>query len=309
MDLRHLRYFVTVAEELHFGRAAERLGMTQPPLSQAIQLLEAEIGARLFERTKRWVALTPVGEQWLGHVRRVLEEAAALPRLAGQLARGEHGVLNLTFVSTADYSVLPGLVGRYKQSFPGVQLSLRELTSDRQIELLLKEETDAGLIIRPPDTMLHASLHYLPLLREPLVAALPASWVKGKLRALELPKKALKLRDVREEPLLLFPRSSAPGFHDIITGFYTMHESVPRLGQEAIQMQTLLSLVAGGLGFALVPQSMENLGRSGVVYCKLAGKPPLIETGLVWRKGDASPALRRLVEMATKKRGVSGGDA
>src|SRR5688500_9024956 len=128
MDVRQLRHFAAVAQTLHFGRAAERLNMTQPPLSQSIQALERELGAPLFVRTKRSVALTPFGEQWLVHVRTVLGDLAALPDIARRLRDGEAGPLELSFVSTADYSVLPDLVRRYAALYPAVRVALREAT-------------------------------------------------------------------------------------------------------------------------------------------------------------------------------------
>lgn len=290
MDLRQLRYFVTVAEELHFGRAADRLHMTQPPLSQAIQALEAEIGTRLFARTKRTVALTPVGEAWLVHVRELLEAADALPGIAQRLSRGELGSLKLAFISIADYSVLPPLLSRYRASYPGVQVYLQEATSDVQIESLLAGEIDAGLIL--PPAALHVSCDYLPLFREPLIAAVPEAW-NARRRAGAL----------TGEPLILFPRQSAPAFHDLITGYFTKRGVAPQIGQEAVQMQTILSLVSAGLGVALVPRSMLNLGRLGVRYLPLEGEAPEIETGLVWRRADTSPALRRFIEVARKGAG------
>jgi DNA-binding transcriptional LysR family regulator len=294
MDLRQLRHFATVAEELHFGRAAERLGMTQPPLSQSILALERELGVSLFTRTRRSVALTPVGEQWLAHVRKLLDEAAALPGIARRLSKGEIGSLRLSFVSTADYSLLPTLVSRYRRSFPEVQVSLREATSDLQVEALLDGGIDAGLIIPPPHATLHASLAYLPLLREPLVAAVPEDW-RGTGGA---DAGTLRLADLLDEPLIVFPRRSAPAFHDIITGYYAANGAEPRIGQEAIQMQTIISLVSAGMGIALVPDSLRRLGRAGVRYLALADGPPRIETGLVWRRDDLSPTLRRFIDIA-----------
>lgn len=298
LDLRRFRHFVAVAEDLHFGRAADRLGMTQPPLSQSIQALERELGVRLFARSKRSVALTPVGVQWLPHVRRLLDDAAALPGIAARLARGEAGTLRLAFVSTADYSVLPDLVGRYKAAFPEVELSLKEATSDVQVAALLDGGLDAGLIIPPPQASLHASLAYLPLLREPLVAAVPEAWIAtGRLA----PDPAgLRLAEVAHEPLILFPRPSAPAFHDLITGCYAARGAVPRIGQEAIQMQTIISLVSAGMGMALVPRSLRNLARTGVRYLALEGPAPEVETGLVWRRDDPLPVVRRFVEMAAR---------
>ncbi len=296
MDLRQLRQFAAVAEELHFGRAAERLNMTQPPLSQAIQALERDLGVRLFTRTKRAVALTPVGEQWLVHVLSLLADAAALPGIAHRLSIGETGFLSLAFVSTADYSVLPVLVSRYATAYPDVRLTLREATSDLQIEALLNGDIQAGLIIPPARAALHAALDYRPLLREPLVAAVPENWLaSGRVTPID---GAMPLEQLFDFPLILFPRRSAPAFHDIVTGSYAEHGARPRFGQEAVQMQTIVSLVAAGLGFALVPLSLRNLGRAGVAYLDLAEGTPVIETGLVWRRDDASPTLLRFVEIA-----------
>ncbi len=296
MDLRQLRYFITVAEELHFGRAADRLGITQPPLSQAIQALEEAVGVLLFHRTKRSVALTPVGEQWLPHVRRVLEQAGSLPELARQLSRGEIGLLRLAFVSTADYSVLPVLIRRYRSLYADVQIALREATSDLQIEALLAGQIDAGLIIPPSQSPLHPALAYRPLLREPLVAAVPESWMASGQVVMNAGQ--VDVQALADAPLILFPRPSAPAFHDIITGYFVRQGLTPRLGQQAIQMQTIISLVSAGLGIALVPASLQNLGRAGVCYAPLRGTPPDIETGLVWRPAASSPALERFIQTA-----------
>lgn len=291
MDLRQLRHFVTVAEELHFSRAAERLGMTQPPLSQSIRALEEELGVALFARTRRSVALTPVGREWLAHVRALLDAAAALPETARRLALGETGSLRLAFVSTADYSILPELVSRLRLGAPDVDLSLEEATSDLQVEALIAGEIDAGLVIGP--AAFPASLVYRPLVREPLVAAVREGWAPaGPAR------RGLRLADLAQEPLILFPRRGAPAFHDLVTGAFAAAGLQPRMGQQAIQMQTILSLISAGLGIALVPKSLEKLGRAGVRYAPLAGAPPEIETGLLWRRDDSKPTVARLVEIA-----------
>lgn len=164
MDLRQLRYFVTVAEELHFGRAAARLAMTQPPLSQQIRALEEELGVTLFHRTQRSVALTPVGARWLVEVRRVLAEAGALPALAQRLARGEVGSMSLAFVSTADYGILPAMLRHFRDARPDVQVQLREATSDVQIEALLADEIDAGVVIAHHTGSVPGELEYLSLI-------------------------------------------------------------------------------------------------------------------------------------------------
>lgn len=301
MDLRRLRHFSTVAQELHFGRAAEKLGMTQPPLSQSIQGLEGELGVRLFERTKRTVTLTAVGLQWLPYVRRVLEDAAALPNIARRLSRGEVGILRLAFVSIADYHVLPRLISQYRTRYPEVEISLQESTSDLQIEDLLEGRIDAGLIIPPPQMRLPATLSYRQLVREPLVAAVPEEWIKA--RRIRSSQGRISFENIAHEPLIIFPRRSAPAFHDVITGYYAGAGIEPIIGQEAIQMQTIVSLVSAGLGIALVPQSLQSLGRLGVRYLTFEGQAPEIETGVVWRAEDPLPALRHFLALTMETLG------
>ncbi len=297
MDLRQLRQFVAVAEELHFGQAAARLNMTQPPLSQSIQALERELGVQLFERTKRTVELTSVGRQWLAHVRQVLDGASGLADTARRLSRGEIGSLRLSFVSTADYSVLPEMVGRYRAAYPHVELTMREATSDVQIEALLADGVDVGLIIAPSEASLHQSLCYRPLLSEPLVAAVPTSWVEAGRQGFGAP--ALEPADFFQAPLIVFPRRAAPAFHDIVSGYFAEHHVPFATYQEAIQMQTIVGLVASGLGVALVPQSMTNLQRQGATYLPLAGHVPSVETGMAWRRSDRNPALETFLAAAT----------
>ncbi|KVT02531.1 LysR substrate-binding domain-containing protein [Burkholderia ubonensis] len=292
-DLRQWRYFVTVAEERHFGRAAARLSMTQPPLSQAIRALEDLLGVALFVRTKRSVALTAVGAALLPDVRKLLEAADALPPRAQSLARGETGSLALAFVSTADYGLLPSLLRAFGARYPQVRLQLEEATSDVQIEELAAGRIDAGLIIPPVPPRHAAELSYLPVVREPLVLAMPAAAVPA-----DAPEDApVRLADVAALPLVIFPRRLAPGFYDIITGCYGAAGATPRIGQEAIQMQTIVSLVSAGMGVALVPQSLRNLRRTGVVYRPLADGAPVVETGLVWRTGDVSPVLAGFIDI------------
>ncbi|MPV69235.1 LysR substrate-binding domain-containing protein [Burkholderia sp. BE17] len=295
-DLRQWRYFVAVADERHFGRAAERLSMTQPPLSQAIRALEDALGVALFVRTKRSVALTAVGAALLPDVRRLLASADALPPLARRLARGEAGSLSLAFVSTADYGLLPSLLRAFGARYPQVRLQLAEATSDVQIDELVAGRIDAGLVIPPVPPRHAAGLSYLPVVREPLVVAMPTSGSPA--AASDAPEdEPVHLAEVAALPLVIFPRRLAPGFYDIITGCYGAAGETPRIGQEAIQMQTIVSLVSAGMGVALVPQSMRNLRRTGVVYRPLAGHAPVVETGLVWRTGDVSPVLAGFIDV------------
>lgn len=296
MDARQLRHFVAVADTLHFGRAAEQLGMTQPPLSQSIMALERELGAPLFVRTRRSVALTPFGRQWLGHVRSMVDAMNALPDIARRLREGTIGRLELSFVSTADYNILPALVRRFTTTFPDVELALTEATSDVQLAALLSGKGHVGLVIPPPNGVFPDGLSYLPLVTEPLVAAVPEGWIaEGRL---VLSADRLAPETVVSAPLILFPRQSAPAFHDLVTGYYARHGGRARIAQEAIQMQTIISLVSAGMGIALVPASLRNLARSGVAYVELGGTAPVLETGLTWRTDDTTPTIARIVDIA-----------
>ena len=292
LELRQLRYFVTVAEELHFGKAALRLHMTQPPLSQTIQALEQLLGAALFERSRRGVALTPAGLALLPEARRLLAQAQELPQLVQRAAAGEVGRLTLAFVSSADYSVLPPFLRAYRAAYPQVQITLQEATSDLQLDDLLHNRIDAGLLIPPLPDKAKLELDYLPVLNEPLVLAVPAGLLakKGKVALAALPPL----------PLIVFPRAISPALYDAILSVFRDAGITPEIGQQAIQMQTIVSLVSAGMGMALVPQSVSNLMRPGVEYRALADAGPLVETGLAWRRDNASPVLRGFLELLSK---------
>ena len=294
IELRQLRYFQTVAEELHFGRAAARLNMTQPPLSQTIQALEAELGEQLFARTNRSVMLTPAGEALLTETRRLLLQASLLPDVVRQAASGETGRLSLAFVSTADYSVLPGFLREFRLHYPQVVIELREATTDVQIDELINQRIDVGLLIAPLPDKLLASLNYVSVLGEPLILAAPRG-----LSALA-GKQPVSLKALCDLPLIIFPRRIAPGLHDAILATFHAAGLTPRIGQEAIQMQTIVSLVAAGMGIALVPQSVANLKRPGVAYRILRGKTPTVETGLAWRRDNISPVLQAFLNLTKK---------
>jgi DNA-binding transcriptional LysR family regulator len=294
LELRQLRYFVTVAEELHFGKAALRLHMTQPPLSQAILAFEQLLGAPLFERSRRAVALSPAGAALLPEARRLLAQAQALPELVRRAAAGEAGRVTLAFVSSADYSVLPPFLRHYRTAFPGVQITLQEATSDRQVDELLHARIDAGFLIAPLPDKARAELNYMKVLAEPLVLAAPTG-----LPALRR-SGAVKLEALAGWPLIIFPRAIAPALHDAILACFRSVGLTPAIGQEAIQMQTIVSLVSAGMGIALVPQSVSNLMRPGVEYRALHESSALVETGLAWRRDNDSPVLQGFLELLRK---------
>jgi DNA-binding transcriptional LysR family regulator len=290
LELRQLRYFIAVAEELHFGRAAARLHMTQPPLSQAIAALEDLLGAPLFLRNRRTVELAPAGTALLPEARRMLLEADALPELARRAASGEAGRLALAFVTSCDYSVLPPFLRRYSERYPAVHLNLVEATSDVQVEELLRGRIDAGLLIPPLPDKAEGELDYMKVLDEPLILCAPAS-LAG------LGSGPIKLQELPRLPLIIFPRDISPALHDAILSCFSAAGVTPVIGQLAIQMQTIVSLVSSGMGLALVPQSVSNLMRPGVEYRALADPTPLVETGIAWRRDNSSPVLRGFLEL------------
>ncbi len=310
IDLRAWRQFVAVAEELHFGRAARRLHMTQPPVTQAIAQLEKTLGVRLFDRTQRRVALTAAGEALVSDVRDMLARAQALPARARAAAAGEVGRVRLAFVSTIGFERLPVWVREFRIQCPQVALELVEATGDVQLEMLARGEIDAGLMLHSPG-FAPPGLERLPVAVEPLVLALPEAHA---LAQVERPA----LADVLAEPLVIFPRRIVPSLHDAIYGLYHAAGRMPVVAQEAIQMQTIVNLVWGGVGVAWVPESVMQFRRAGVVYrmaealasarprssarrgprkpASLSELPlPSCETSLVWPADLAIPALKRFV--------------
>ena len=286
IELRPLRQFVAVAEELHFGRAAARLHMTQPPLSMAMQALERTLGAPLFVRSQRSVALSPAGSALLPEARRLLAAADDLPRQAQAAAAGRSGRLRLAFVSSIAYGPLPGWLRSFREREPEVQLQLREATLDVQLAAFATDEVDAGFVLHAPGAA-PAGLAAWRALAEPMVLALPAGHPQAARRTVDFAA-------VAGEPLVIFPRTIAPSVFDAVLGFYRARGATPHIAQEAIQMQTIVNLVSAGIGLAWVPAALTQLRRPGVVYKPLPGSPLCCETSLVWRE-DAAPVVRRFV--------------
>jgi DNA-binding transcriptional LysR family regulator len=287
IELRHLRYFMMVAEELHFGRAAERLHMAQPPLSHQIRQLETELGFQLFYRTKRSVALTEAGQIFWGECRKIFWQLEQAVRTGQQVSRGELGQLAIAFVSSAAYSVLPQILRSFRSTVPQVRLELHELTTDQQIQWLREGRIDVGFV-RPP--IEDETLGCTTIFQEPLVVALPTA------HALAL-QPQVALSTLAGESFILFPRLLAPGLYDQIISLCQQGGFSPSVVQEAIQMQTIISLVAAEIGVAIVPISLQNLQRTGVVYRSLVEATPKASIAITWRKLDSSATVRRFLEI------------
>jgi DNA-binding transcriptional LysR family regulator len=289
-ELRQLRHFIAVAQHLHFGRAAAALHMSQPPLSRSIQDLEAHLGATLLARTRRKVELTPEGLRFLEEAQRLIAQLERAVLEVGSMAAGAGGRLRLGFVSLADFGVLPGLLKAFKASHPGVALALREMLSPDQAAALSAGELDFGLLLPP----VSGDLEHLVVQRERFVVALPAR------HALTRTRGRVAMRRLAGEAFVMAPRNIAPGLHDIVALLTARAGFSPRVAQEAIQMQTVVSLVSSGLGVAVVPSSVANLGRRGVAYREIADAHPRLDLWLAWRRGGLGAAGREFVQHARR---------
>jgi DNA-binding transcriptional LysR family regulator len=291
MELRHLRYFIAVAEERHFGRAASRLAMAQPPLSMQIKSLEQELGVALFHRGPRGVVLTPAGEAFLPGAYEAIAVTARAADAARRAAAGELGELRIGFVSSAAFGPLPEAVRHFADRHPDVALKLEELSTDIQLRGLLAGTLDVGFFrvgIDFIEAPLDPALGIEAIAREPFVMALPAD---HQLAA----QAAVCLADVRDEAFVNFPRAVNPSLHDQISRYCLAAGFVPRFGQEVRLMQTIISLVAAGLGVALVPASLQRLRRDGVIYRPLVDADVASLVVAVSRLADAPPSLPRFM--------------
>jgi len=287
MELRHLRYFVALAEELHFGRAAARLDMAQPPLSQQIRALESELGVALFTRTTRRVEITSAGRSFLAEARRVLAQAERAVRTAKRAARGEIGHLTIGFVPSADLDILPRVLSVLRTRFPRVEVELHALLPGQQVEALRRRRIQLGFVRLPVDA---GGLIVESVQREPLVAALPEHHPLAR-------RPRVRVSDLRKDPLILFPRRIAPDYHDLLVGVCRQAGFTPLVSHETESMQTNIGLIAAGLGVSLLPHSIRNLRRRGVVYRPLAPPVPYVEMALAYARDDGSTLLRSVLQI------------
>ncbi len=288
MELRHLRYFVTVAEELHFGRAAERLSIVQPSLSQQIQQLEKELGFPLLYRTKRSVELTDAGKVFLVEAKRVLTQVQEAKRAAQRASRGEVGRLVVGYISSSTYDLLPLMLRVYRERFPAVEVGLRELTTQEQVRALEEEYIHVGLLRLP----INAPLVKVEVVRrEPIVCVLPEEHPLASHERI-----AVSL--LADEPFVLQSSHRGGGYYIQLMKLCLSSGFTPNVVQEVTEMHTIVSLVAAGMGVSLVPLSARNIRSQGVVYRELEGPPALTEMAVAWLRYSRSTLVQNFLAVA-----------
>ncbi|MCG6494424.1 LysR family transcriptional regulator [Kitasatospora sp. A2-31] len=286
LPLLQLHAFVVLAEELHFGHAAGRLGIAQPPLSQQIRRLEEKVGHPLFHREPGRVTLTPAGRELLPAAQRALADVSAGLAAARSVGSGRAGRLRMGFAASLALTVLPGLLRTFRQRFPEVQLEVREMTTAPQLAALQDRSIDVGLLREPPAD--DPELGFRTILREPFVAVLPAGHPLASHRT-------VRLADLAASPFVLLPREVGPRLHDQIVGLCTAAGFTPRIAQRAVEWQTLCALVQAGLGVTLAPASIRRIRLDGVVFRRTAPGDARTRVAVAWRRHEQDPLVANLL--------------
>ncbi len=288
-DIRQIRQFIAVAEEKHFRLAAERLNMTQPPLSLSIKKLEEDLGTRLLDRNNKTVSLTPAGEIFLSGAYELVDKLEQVSSDARRAAQGLTGRLTIGFVGSAIYDALPTIVRRFRSDFPDVELELEELSTIDQLNAISNGHIDAGLL-RPPVT--GSSLFQITTVRtEKLIAVMP----EGHALAA---RNAISLSELANDGFILFPLKTSPNLHALVLQACHNAGFTPRISQTAHQIQTQISLVSAGLGVALVPECARQAVHKGVIYKDIKGPVQAIKTqmAVACRQGPGSSLLGAFIE-------------
>lgn len=288
IELRHLRCFVTVAEELHFRRAATRLRIAQPALSKQVSRLERVLGVTLLHRTNRRVELTTAGRLFLDEAKRTLVQADVAVATVQGAAGGEIGRLRIAYGPTSEFGLLPDVLPRFLRRYPRVVVDLQSLPPWEKLSAVNEGGGTLALLLLPPPRSEHLRIE--PLYPEPFVAALPAA---SPLAAQD----RVSLADLAREPFVAFSRGVGPSVHDAVLAAFRTAGVSPSIAHEATHLYTYLGLVAAGLGVSLLPSSVAHLQRAGVVYRPLEPPAPSMELGMIWRADDMSATLLRFVDV------------
>jgi len=293
VDVRRLRYFLAVAEELHFGRAAERLHIAQPALSRQIASLESAIGALLFDRTRSHIHLTAAGEALLPRARDILARVADAARVARRAAEGKVGVIQIGFVGSATFSILPGILNAFRTSHPEVELVLHAMNTAELKVALIARSIDVAFA-RPG--ILDPEIVNEVVFREPLVVALPEN---DPIAA----QSYIALADLATRPFVLYPRHPRPSFADTILQLCRNEGFAPDIAQETMEIQTALSLVSVGAGVSLVPEATSGAQLQGVAYRPIVGEAPQTELSLDYRRDNRSAVLATFCALVRSMKG------
>ena len=298
MELRHLRYFIAVADELSFSRAAERLQIAQPPLSQQIQALETELRVKLFDRKKRPLQLTLAGIAFLEEAKLMLAQLEQAVHKTRRIQQGELGYLTVGFTSSIANGILPNILRSFRQNSPEVKLILREENSAFQIQGLRDRQTDIVFVYQDPALCEARDLETMPLLQESLIVALPQS---HRLST----RSSIAIKELVNEEFVMPLSPVVSGLPEQIRYLCDQAGFVPNVAQEATFIVTILGLVAGEMGVSILPSSVQNLQRTGVVYRPIQEQATVKQLIAVWRQGDPSPILQKFLAVV---QAVSGDD-
>lgn len=288
MELRHLRYFIAVAEELHFGRAAERLYIAQSALSQQILSLEAELGVQLLERTKRWVRLTTAGHALLEDSRDIIHRVEQAIERSQRVARGEIGQLRIGFTILTLHTVLPSMLTTFRDRHPNVQVMLSEMSTQAQLEALSAKQIDVGFLHPPINS---PDLELFEIKAEAMMVVLPSQHPLAQL-------KRLTMRSLSLYPLIIHPRHEGPVLYDQILQLYANVDCQPKIAQEVTTSPTRIGLVAAGIGVTFVPEGLCTLTYPGIVYKKLSGSVPKLSYTVAWQREGSLPLVQSILNIS-----------
>jgi DNA-binding transcriptional LysR family regulator len=291
MELRQIRSFLSIAETLHFGRTAQLIHLSQPALSLQIRALEEEVGARLFERNRRKTTLTAAGAAFREDAAAALSQLEQAARRARLAANGKLGLLRIGFVSTAGSEIVPDIVRQFRKSNPGVEFSLRNILTAQQVQMLETGALDVGFLRMPVGE--NSALDVVTVHREPFVLVVPASHKLAK-------RKKVRLREVAGHDFVMYERTYAPGFHDLMFGILRDAGIVPNVTQTAGEIPMLISLVASGMGITIAPLSVVKHSVASVVACGILDRIPMVEIGIAVSKGFRTPVVDNFRSFALK---------
>lgn len=291
LDLRQLQYFLVVAEELHFGRAAKRLHITQSPLSRQIQILEYTLQFQLFTRNNRSVHLTPAGQAFRAEARQLLAQAENAVSLARRYSQGQAGVLKMGFTAGSSYRHLPRMLARAGAELKDVEIVLEEMVTVQQMEALRSNQIDLGLGRQPPNDKQTDGIR---IAREPLRLAVPSSHRLAK-------KAAVRLADLQGEPIITFSPRDGFYFYALIDSLFRRNDMQPTYVQHVSQIHSILALISAGMGVALVPETAEALHFENVRFRKLDAATAHADLYLIWQKNNNNPAVQAFVRLMRRR--------